>query len=137
MDYKKIIKLILFCVSGFLVFITVIFYFIYDRNNQPQQFNCRIPVPEYICGTEDLPEEVQKGKEIFNRVCAACHKLDAISTGPALRNTDSIIYRKWIVERNSIIDSSKFYKQGIDYHHYLSREGLDSLDIKNLFEYIN
>ena len=26
-----------------------------------------------------------KGKEIFNTNCAACHKLDAKATGPALR----------------------------------------------------
>ena len=26
-----------------------------------------------------------KGKELFNANCAACHKLDAKSTGPALR----------------------------------------------------
>lgn len=137
-NLKKRIRSILLYGTGFLVFTIAVFYFIY-RNNKPEQFVCRIPVPQYFCGTnafEDSPNAIE-GKEVFNSFCAACHKLDAKSTGPALRNMDSITYVKWIVKRNTKIDTTKFEKLGIDYHRHLSREALDSLDIKYLFEYTN
>ncbi|WP_410503660.1 c-type cytochrome [Flavobacterium sp. HTF] len=134
-NLKKRIRTILLYSTGFLVFTMLVFYFIYI-NNKPQQFVCRIPVPEYFCGTQAFPHAVE-GKDAFNSVCAACHKLDARSTGPALRNMDSITYVKWIVDRKSKIDTTKFEKFGIDYHRHISREILDSLDIKYLFEYTN
>jgi len=137
-NLKKRIRSILLYSTGFLIFTMIVFYFIY-RNNVPEPFDCRTPVPQYFCGTdafEDSPHAVE-GKEVFNSVCAACHKLYAKSTGPALRNMDSITYVKWIVERNAKIDTTKFEKTGIDYHRYLSREALDSLDIKYLLEYTN
>ena len=37
-----------------------------------------------------------KGKELFNANCAACHKLDNKSTGPALRNVASKYDKEWI-----------------------------------------
>ncbi|ESU28920.1 cytochrome c family protein [Flavobacterium limnosediminis JC2902] len=37
-----------------------------------------------------------KGKAIFNTNCAACHKLDAKSTGPALRGVADKYDREWI-----------------------------------------
>ncbi|WP_338377721.1 c-type cytochrome [uncultured Flavobacterium sp.] len=37
-----------------------------------------------------------KGKELFNANCAACHKLDGKSTGPALRDVASKYDREWI-----------------------------------------
>ena len=37
-----------------------------------------------------------KGKELFNSNCAACHKLDAASTGPALRGVADKHDTKWI-----------------------------------------
>src|SRR5690606_17688130 len=50
-----------------------------------------------------------KGKELFNANCAACHKLDANSTGPALRGgverhpTDWL--HKWIKDSSGLIKS--------------------------------
>src|SRR5690606_7094745 len=35
--------------------------------------------------TGSFAQDVAKGKELFNANCSACHKLDANSTGPALR----------------------------------------------------
>ena len=35
-----------------------------------------------------------KGKKLFNANCAACHKLDAKMTGPALRNVEARIGRE-------------------------------------------
>ena len=37
-----------------------------------------------------------KGKEIFNTNCAACHKLDAKATGPALRGVGAKYDKTWI-----------------------------------------
>jgi cytochrome c2 len=37
-----------------------------------------------------------KGKELFNAQCAACHKLDAKATGPALRGVGAKYDMAWI-----------------------------------------
>lgn len=37
-----------------------------------------------------------KGKEIFNANCAACHKLDAKATGPALRGVGNKYDKQWL-----------------------------------------
>jgi mono/diheme cytochrome c family protein len=44
-----------------------------------------------------------KGKELFNSQCAACHKLDAKMTGPALRGISSRLTNDWLYKwiRNS------------------------------------
>jgi mono/diheme cytochrome c family protein len=50
-----------------------------------------------------------KGKELFNAQCAACHKLDAKMTGPALRNIigkhDKEWLYKWIHNSQDLIKS--------------------------------
>ena len=50
-----------------------------------------------------------KGKELFNTNCAACHKLDAKSTGPALRGVankyDMAWLYKWIRNSSDLIKS--------------------------------
>ena len=50
-----------------------------------------------------------KGKEIFNANCAACHKLDAKATGPALRGVgakyDKAWLYKWIHNSGDLIKS--------------------------------
>lgn len=40
--------------------------------------------------------DATKGKEIFNANCAACHKLDAKMTGPALRDVASRRNKAWL-----------------------------------------
>ena len=37
-----------------------------------------------------------KGKELFNTNCAACHKLDAKATGPALRGVGAKYEKEWL-----------------------------------------
>ncbi|WP_348797626.1 c-type cytochrome [Flavobacterium adhaerens] len=53
--------------------------------------------------------DVAKGKELFNTNCAACHKLDAKSTGPALRGIadkhDKAWLYKWIHNSTDLIKS--------------------------------
>lgn len=50
-----------------------------------------------------------KGKELFNANCAACHKLDAKSTGPALRGVaskhDMAWIYKWVHNSSEVIKS--------------------------------
>jgi len=41
-------------------------------------------------------QDAAKGKEIFNTNCAACHKLDAKSTGPALRGVAAKYDKEWL-----------------------------------------
>ncbi|MFK7750293.1 MAG: cytochrome c [Kordia sp.] len=50
---------------------------------------------------EEITEEIKKGKALFNANCAACHKLNAQSTGPALRG---------IHERYTTVDIIKFMR---------------------------
>ena len=60
-----------------------------------------------FCGTQSETAnnpDAQKGKQIFNANCAACHKLDAIATAPALRG----IARKYHEQNLKIYD----YLQG-------------------------
>jgi mono/diheme cytochrome c family protein/predicted HAD superfamily Cof-like phosphohydrolase len=53
--------------------------------------------------------DAAKGKELFNANCAACHKLDAKATGPALRGVsnkyDMPWLYKWIVNSSALIKS--------------------------------
>lgn len=51
-----------------------------------------------------------KGKELFNTLCAACHKLDAKSTGPALRGVADKHDRAWIYKW--VHNSSEMIKSG-------------------------
>ncbi|MFC4739298.1 c-type cytochrome [Flavobacterium ponti] len=51
-----------------------------------------------------------KGKELFNANCAACHKLDAKSTGPALRNVADKYDKEWIYKW--VHNSAELIKSG-------------------------
>ncbi|TAF68839.1 MAG: hypothetical protein EAZ58_08030 [Flavobacterium sp.] len=51
-----------------------------------------------------------KGKELFNANCAACHKLDAKATGPALRGVASKHDMKWLYKW--VKNSSDLIKSG-------------------------
>jgi mono/diheme cytochrome c family protein len=51
-----------------------------------------------------------KGKELFNSNCAACHKLDAASTGPALRGVADKHDKQWIYKW--VHNSSELIKSG-------------------------
>jgi mono/diheme cytochrome c family protein len=51
-----------------------------------------------------------KGKELFNANCASCHKLDARSTGPALRGVADKHDRQWLYRW--VKNSSEMIKSG-------------------------
>ncbi|QHI37355.1 hypothetical protein IMCC3317_27340 [Kordia antarctica] len=93
--------------------------------------------PIFICGTPSLDssEEAKKGRSLFNANCAACHKLDAQSTGPLLRS---------INERYSAEDIIKFMKNDFSGEIKYSGErgykcnpfpNLTDADIKNILSY--
>lgn len=54
--------------------------------------------------------DAAKGKELFNTLCAACHKLDAKSTGPALRGVADRYDRAWLYKW--VRNSSEMIKAG-------------------------
>ncbi|MGB7843067.1 MAG: c-type cytochrome [Salinimicrobium sp.] len=73
-------------------------------------------VQETVQGAEESNVEAEpsggdaaKGKEIFNTLCAACHKLDSKSIGPALRGVtdrrDSEWLHSWISNSSQLIAS--------------------------------
>jgi cytochrome c551/c552 len=49
-------------------------------------------------------QDAAKGKEIFNTNCAACHKLDAKATGPALRGVADKYDKEWIYKWVKIVE---------------------------------
>src|SRR5690606_33465913 len=60
--------------------------------------------------TGSFAQDVAKCKELFNANCAACHKLDANSTGPALRGVVDRHPTEWL--HNWIKNSSGLIKSG-------------------------
>lgn len=54
--------------------------------------------------------DAAKGKELFNANCAACHKLDAKSTGPALRGVADKYEKAWLYDW--VHNSSALIKSG-------------------------
>ena len=136
MKLKNQINKILIISVTFIFVIVFAFYFMYSKN-EVNEFVCKIPVPTYFCGTKNLPKEVEKGRQLFNQTCAACHKLNMKSTGPALAKTDSVKYWKWISKNDVKVDSVKFKQFKFDFHQNLSREILSSKDINEIFKYIN
>jgi mono/diheme cytochrome c family protein len=63
------------------------------------------PAPAATSGGDPV-----KGKEIFNANCAACHKLDAKATGPALRGVGNKYEKAWLYKW--IHNSSDLIKSG-------------------------
>ncbi|MEN2414703.1 cytochrome c [Flavobacterium mesophilum] len=95
------------------------------------------------CGTHSLPshknanltENQKKGREIFNSNCAACHKLDIKSTGPALHEVDSIVFVNWLTNKKHKIDSTKVEILAIDYHKTVFSKTLSKKQVTQLIDY--
>ncbi|KUJ59269.1 hypothetical protein AR687_23875 [Flavobacteriaceae bacterium CRH] len=131
---NRIKQIILPSITLIIILVGVILYQI-KTYTPPTYSVCTTPVP--FCGTQslNLTENATKGKEIFNSTCAACHKLDAKSTGPALRNIDSLVFVKWMIEKNHKIDSTKIHKLGIDYHRTMFKDFVNEENLALLIEY--
>lgn len=132
---QKITTRILILSTIFLICIISLFCIFYNRS-EPKQFVCGTKSIYPICGTKNLSSEAQEGKQLFNSTCAACHKLDAKSTGPALRNVDSLVFKEWLYFQSSKIESKKFEKLGIDYHRNLAKENFEVKDLEKIYSYI-
>lgn len=81
-------KLIFKFVLVFIIITTSVSAYLLLNNEKPKATESK-PVYEPFCGTQSDRQnngDTQKGKQIFNVNCAACHKLDAVATGPALRD---------------------------------------------------
>jgi len=61
------------------------------------------PAPTAVAAPATSGGDPVKGKDLFNSNCAACHKLDAKMTGPALRGISSRLTNDWLYKwiRNS------------------------------------
>lgn len=129
---KKIKHILITSITLIILLVGVILYHI--KTYVPPALMCRIPTPSF-CGTPNLTETATKGQEIFNSNCAACHKKHARSTGPALSETDSLVFTKWLINKKNIIDSTKIEEFGIDYHKMTFSKTLTKEDINNIIEY--
>ena len=130
---KKVITPIIILSSTIIIITIGIIYYIFDQ----RKYNgISTPIPEFVCGTQNPLENALEGKKLFNANCAACHKLDLKSTGPALRSIDSIKYWKWLYSKNIKIDTTKFDKFGVDFHsgYY---PNLTKNDLENIYKYTN
>jgi Cytochrome c len=135
--FKKLTNRILIISSGFLIIIIGILYSIYLYQTENKELGCGNKTPEFVCGnaSSNFSEETQKGKEIFNSNCAACHKLYKNMTGTALSNIDSTKLWNWITEKNKKADSTKFNEMKIDYHKIMWNIRLDETQLNELYKY--
>lgn len=131
---KRINQILFSSITVIILLVGIILYQIITFEGSPD-LNCRIPVP--FCGTSipELTENQYKGKEIFNSNCAACHKLDAKNTGPALRNVDSLVFVKWMINKNHKIDSTKIDQLGLDYHRSMFKDFVNEENLILLIDY--
>ena len=131
---KRTRQILTVSLSLIIFLVGVILYQIKYNSTNPD-LNCQIPVP--FCGTQsfELTGSRYKGKEIFNSNCSACHKLDAKSTGPALRNIDSLVFVKWMLIKNHRIDSTKIENLGVDYHRKMFKDVLNEKNLTFLIDY--
>lgn len=111
---KRIRQILLISISLIILLIGVIFYEV-KTYEPPTNWYCQTPVPVF-CGLPNISENQEKGREIFNSNCAPCHKLDFKSEGPALRGVDSLVFVKWIINKDYKIDSTKIQEFGLDFH---------------------
>ncbi len=129
---KFIYNVLLFSSVIIIVIVCLTLYLSFYQNTNP---SCGTRSDVFICGTETISEESQAGKTIFNSNCAACHKLDAKATGPALRATDSIKYWKIMTQNRIKIDTTETNKFAKEYHQSFF-QNLTKQDLENIYSYI-
>ena len=97
--------------------------------------------------TISFAQDVAKGKELFNSNCAACHKLDGASTGPALRGVverhdgDVEWLHKWIKSSSSLIKSgdARAVKLFEEWNKVVMNDfpGLSDQDVDDILAYVS
>jgi hypothetical protein len=132
---KNLTNRILILSGGFLVFTIGISYFLYNFN-EPRDLVCGTETPQFICGTvsPNLTENAQKGKQIFNVNCAACHHRNKNMVGPALSSINESEFKNWIMDKTSFVekDSTEY---GIKFHRKTFGNRLTASEIEKLIEY--
>lgn len=97
--------------------------------------------------TISFAQDAAKGKELFNSNCAACHKLDGASTGPALRGVverhdgDVEWLHKWIKSSSSLIKSgdARAVKLFNEWNKVVMNDfpGLSDQDVDDILAYVS
>lgn len=94
---------------------------------------------QLFCGTHlispPLNEDAKVGKQLFQVNCAACHRLDKRSTGPALRNVHQRYTTKDIIKfiRDDFSGALKFNGE----RKCTSFPNLSDEDIQSILKYTN
>ena len=134
--FRKLTNKIIVLSCVFLCITIVIFcLLLINHSKKPKHVVTDTKTNLEFCGTKNS-ETASEGKKIFNTTCAACHKLDADMTGPALRNVDSIVFNKWLNNKNYQINETRTKQFGIDYHLDLSNKNFKESDLKMIYAYI-
>lgn len=101
----SVARSLLLGVSLFLCFNASVF----AQDTIPVENSATQEAEQATAGTDASGGDVAKGKEIFNSLCAACHKLDGKSIGPALRGVtdkrDTEWLHSWIRNSGELIAS--------------------------------
>ena len=91
---RKYIVQFVWGVSGILIMALILFgglFYFGEQQRTPVVIN-----ESGFCGVPNLPEDMQRGKELFDQNCLACHKLEINILGPALKNTDHLVVHTWL-----------------------------------------
>ncbi len=131
---KKIKQILAISISLLMLLVSIILYQIITFKPPTSDLKNQTPAL-LICGNAYSEGNQENGKEIFNSNCAICHKLDSKSTGPALRNIDSLVFVKWMLQKKHKIDSTKIEKFGIDYHRTTFKDVLNEENLSDIIDY--
>ncbi|GAA3752105.1 hypothetical protein GCM10022422_41780 [Flavobacterium ginsengisoli] len=131
---KRIRQILAISISLIILLVGIILYQVITYKPPISDFYCATPVPVF-CGIPKLSKNQEKGREIFNSNCAACHKLDFKNTGPPLRGVDSLVFVKWVIGKNHKIDTTKIQQLGIDYHRTMFSERVKEKDLNLIIDY--
>lgn len=102
-NHTSFSRILLFCLALSLSFS-------FTSYAQEEAAAAEAPAAEEASAPAESDGDPAKGKELFNTLCAACHKLDAKSTGPALRNVAEKHDREWLYRW--VRNSSELIKAG-------------------------
>ncbi|KAF2335503.1 c-type cytochrome [Flavobacterium daemonense] len=118
--------------SLLLILVLAIGIIIYERYKDENR-GCATQNPKHLNKTLTANQRI--GKVIFDSNCAACHKKDSKSTGPALHEIDSIVFVNWLTDKKHKIDSTKTEILAIDYHKTVFSKTLSEKDVTALIDY--
>ncbi|TDO95437.1 c-type cytochrome [Flavobacterium sp. 245] len=120
--------------SSLIIILLIAGTIIYSRFSNCENPGCATQSQKQF-KKNNLTANQKKGKILFDSNCAACHKKDSKSTGPALHKIDSIIFINWLTNKKHKIDSTKVEALAIDYHKTLFSKTLSTKDVNDLIDY--